>query len=210
LDAAHGYFERKETSLRPSVVVTLDDGFCDNYENAFPVLAEYRIPATIFLAVGCIGKSNTWMQKRGFSKREMLSWHQVGEMAGAGILFGAHTITHPRLIDLRADEARREIKESKDIIEERLGTAVESFAYPYGLFTDVTRNFVEDCGYSIACSTRSGFNNSETDPFLLRRIEVYGMDPLWKLSQKLTFGMNDASILYPFKYYWSRVRAHLS
>ena len=210
LDAAHGYFERKETSLRPSVVVTLDDGFCDNYENAFPVLAEYRIPATIFLAVGCIGKSNTWMQKRGFSKREMLSWHQVDEMAGAGISFGAHTMTHPRLIDLSADEARREIKESKEIIGERLGRTVRSFAYPYGLLTDETRNLVKESGYSIACTTRSGFNNKKADPYALRRIEVYGTDPVWKLSQKLAFGMNDASVLFPLKYYWARARARFS
>jgi len=52
--------------------------------------------------------------------------------------------------------------------------------------------------------------NAVTLPYILRRIEVYGTDALWKQNQKLTFGMNDASLLYPLKYYWSRIRARIS
>lgn len=210
LDIVQKYLNGAEPIPPNSVVVTLDDGLCDNYENAFPVLRKYKIPATIFLVAGKVGKTNEWMQVDGFSRRQMLNWYQVEEMSAAGISFGAHTMTHPRLTKLSTAEAIVEIRESKKIIEDHLGQRVPHFAYPYGLFTEETSVFVKSTGYSMACSTRSGFNNQYTDPYILRRIEVYGTDALWRLNQKLTFGMNDAGLLYPLKYYWSRIRARIS
>jgi hypothetical protein len=68
---------------------------------------------------------------------------------------------------------------------------------------------VEQTGYLSACSTRSGFNNKETDPYELRRIEVFGSDRLWNLKQKLKFGTNDDSWTLPAKYYLQRALSRL-
>ncbi len=188
-----------------AVAITLDDGFEDNYTNAYPLLKKYQIPATIFLTSGLMGGTNQWMSKRGFPERKMLNWQQIEEMNRGEISFGAHTVSHPKLSALSTEASRKEICQSKQTIEERLGGACQHFAYPYGLFTDETSNIVEKAEFTLACSTRSGFNNSERDPFILHRIEVYGTDPVWKLKQKMTYGLNDASLLFPLKYYSTRI-----
>jgi len=69
---------------------------------------------------------------------------------------------------------------------------------------------VKEAGFESACTTRSGFNNKSTDMFQLRRIEIFGNDPLWKVKQKLKFGTNDASVFQPLKYYGSRIVSRIA
>lgn len=192
-----------------AVAVTLDDGFADNHTNALPVLARQRIPATVFLAVSALGGDNRWMSAAGYPSRPMLDWEQIREMQDAGIAFGSHTLSHPRLSTLDREAARAEIEGAKAVLEERLGAPVDTFAYPYGDWSGETVELVREAGHRLACSTRCGFNRPDVDPLLLRRIEVYGTDPAWKLLQKLRYGTNDAGLLEPAKYYWKRATERL-
>ncbi len=190
-------------------LVTLDDGFEDNYRNAFPILKRFQIPAVIYLVTGLIGKTNQWMTMPTFSERKMLSWMQIKKMASQGIDFGSHTVTHPKLNELDDDSVGKELVQSKKVIEEQLGVECQHFAYPYGLLTEKTHKLVQQAGFKTACTTRSGFNNVERNPLTLHRIEVYGDDSTWKLKQKIRFGMNDASWFFPLKYYSTRLLARL-
>lgn len=191
------------------VAVTFDDGFADTYANATPVLARYRIPATMFALSGHVGGTNRWMSTRGFPERSLMSAQQLRDMAAAGIGIGSHTRTHPHLPTLDAVAKRDEIRGSKQDLEDLLGRAVTSFAYPYGHLDDDARLAVEEAGYRSACSVRTGFNGPGVDRFLLRRIEVFGTDSVGQLRQKLKFGANDVSALYPIRYYAGRVASRL-
>jgi hypothetical protein len=104
----------------------------------------------------------------------------------------------------------REIADSKARLEDLLSHPVQHFAYPHGIYNKAVRSTVQQSGYLSACSTRSGFNNNETDRYELRRIEVFGSDRLWNLKQKLKFGTNDDSWTLPLKYYTQRVLSRLS
>jgi peptidoglycan/xylan/chitin deacetylase (PgdA/CDA1 family) len=191
------------------VAVTFDDGFADTFVNAAPILARYRIPATMFALSDRIGARNDWMSARGFPERPLMTATQLREMVAAGIGVGSHTRTHPRLPELDAQAKRDQIRGSKARLEDLLGCRVASFAYPYGLFDDDARQAVEEAGYRAACSVRTGFNGPDADRFLLRRIEVYGGDTPWRLRQKLKFGANDVSPFYPIRYYAGRISARL-
>jgi peptidoglycan/xylan/chitin deacetylase (PgdA/CDA1 family) len=191
------------------VAVTFDDGFADTFANALPILTRYRIPATMFAVADRIGASNDWMSGRGFPNRRLMSASELREMSAAGVAIGSHTRTHPRLPELDGEAKRGEIRGSKTRLEDVIGCGVTAFAYPYGLFDDDARQAVAEAGYRTACSTRSGFNGPDADRYLLRRIEVFGGDNLWQFRQKLKFGANEVSNLYPLRYYAGRILARL-
>lgn len=209
LDTISEHLSRGSELPEKTIAITLDDGFSDNYENAFPIFQEFEIPACIFLATGVIGKTNIWMHTTGFPERTMLTWPQIKEMQNHGILFGAHTVNHVKLPELKSDDMLTELVNSKQHIEKNLGITVKHFAYPYGLFDERVSAMTEKAGYTTACSTRSGFNNLGTDSFTLRRLEIYGTDSVRALKQKITFGVNDSNISFPIRYYLNRIAERL-
>ena len=207
IDQVEKYYSEKIPLPDKAVLITLDDGFEDNYLNALPLFQHYNIPAVIYLATGLIGQTNKWMSTPTYSRRKMLTWSQIKEMSSYGIHFGSHTVTHPKLTELDDDRVSYELTESKQIIEDQLGLECRHFAYPYGLLTEKTRDLVQQAGFKTACATRSGFNNAERDPLMLHRIDVYGNNSTWELKQKVLFGTNDASLFSPLKYYSARLLA---
>ncbi len=190
---------------KKSVLITLDDGFEDNYTQAFPLLKAYHFTALIYLITGLIGQTNEWMSEPEFSKRKLLSWSQIKEMAAYGITFGSHTVSHPKLNELDNNSVSQQLSQSKQTIEDHLGGDCLHFAYPYGLLNEDTPAFVQHSQFKIACTTRSGFNDATRDPLMLHRIEVYGTDSAWTLKQKITFGTNETSIFFPLRYYFTRL-----
>jgi len=210
LDDVHGHLSGRRRLADGALAVTLDDGFADNYENAFPVLTEHRIPATVFVVSGAVGGRSGWMTETSSRRRAMLSWLQMREMHAAGIAFGSHTVTHPHLSALEEGQAMRELRDSKAALEDGLGGEVAHFAYPHGDVSDQVRSLVHAAGYRTACTTRSGFNRPDADPLRLRRLEVYGTDSARNLTRKLRFGVNDGSLGFSLRYYWGRAQARVT
>jgi peptidoglycan/xylan/chitin deacetylase (PgdA/CDA1 family) len=105
----------------------------------------------------------------------MLTWDQIQTMHRAGISFGSHTLAHPVVSRLSADELDRELMESKRTLEEKLGTPVLDFAYPFGKPSDCSRasqEAISRCGYRTAVTTVPGVNYAGASPYRLRRIQV--------------------------------------
>ena len=125
------------------MVITFDDGYRSVYEEAFPVLQRYGMSATVFLTVGKANAANSRESLPSLKGRSMLSWRCIREMQNHGIVFGAHTMTHPDLTHLPVDEVKQEILASKEIIENALGTTVSTFANPYGRYNDLVREVVK-------------------------------------------------------------------
>lgn len=205
LDKITYHIENNIPFPEKTVIITLDDGFKNNYDNAFPIFQEFNIPAIIFLVSGLMEKTNIWMHNNGFPKRSMLSWENIKEMNKHGISFGAHTASHVKLPELTGEKVMEELAESKKHIEDQLGESTKHFAYPYGLVDDIVRDITISAGFQTACSTRSGFNHLDVDTYMLRRLEVYGTDSVRALKQKITFGVNDSERSYILKYYAKRI-----
>jgi peptidoglycan/xylan/chitin deacetylase (PgdA/CDA1 family) len=152
--------------------VTFDDGYRSVYEEAFPVLQTYSIPATVFLMVGEKRSRNLDSPLPSFQGRTMLAWKEIREMHRFGIDFGAHTLSHPDLTRLPLERVQAEVRDGKAVIEDMLGAEVSCFAYPFGRYNQQTQGVVGSY-FCYACSDKLGFIRKGSDLFALERIETY-------------------------------------
>ncbi len=150
------------------IVLTFDDGYLDNYQNALPVLKNYHFPGTFFVITQFIDDSKT-----GY-----MSWSQLGEMVRAGMEIGSHSVDHPDLRnDLRARSLswlQNEIAGSKQTIELRLGIPVRMFNYPAGKYDSRTIQVLQSSGYLAAVTEIQGMRHTSDKPFELKRIRIRG------------------------------------
>lgn len=187
LEEAVKHFQSDFEKISGSVVLTFDDGFADNYYNAFPLLKKYNLPATIFLVSDFIDST----------KGDYLSTSQILEMKDHNISFASHTISHRILAGLSNEEAVSEIRDSKDILGKKLGRQMDFFAYPIGTradFNDDTKEIVKSSGYKCACSNIYGMNYENSDMYELKRIGVETTDSFFMFRKKLDGTLNILSI----------------
>ena len=234
---------KSSESKGQAVVITFDDGYSGTFTEAFPVLQEYQIPATVYLTAGAIETGEiSWYDRiflgmarasedlelwldgprtfrlrsyrermeaateavmylrsvsdderqrwcENFARRfplhpdeirgSMMNWEQVRLMKQHGISFGAHTMTHPVTSRLTPESAKSEISMSKSLIEQRLDSEVDEFAFPFGKSRDcgaVDASVLKRLGFQTALTTIVGVNQTDSDPYRLRRL-VIGDDP---------------------------------
>jgi peptidoglycan/xylan/chitin deacetylase (PgdA/CDA1 family) len=110
------------------VVITIDDGYRDFSDHVVPLLVRYRLPALLYLATGLVANGNG-----APADPEALTWSMLREAVDTGLVtIGAHTHHHVDLSRVSADEARQEMRECKETVEDRLGVPCRHFAYPWG------------------------------------------------------------------------------
>lgn len=242
LDDAVPLLRNGQGFRRPSIILTIDDGYRDNYTLAYPIIRKHDLPVTIYLTAGFIGgDTGLWLDdieyalqstdrenlslekvlgqsridisthegkkaaekkiyavlsKKGEQERKdallelytaldvpepsasgrdriMMNWEEVKEMAENSVNFGAHTVSHPFLPAMPLDEAKREIQDSKRLIEEKTGRTVRHFAIPNGKDDDFSPELKEICaeiGFDTVVTTEPGVVGGSSNPYALARI----------------------------------------
>lgn len=115
----------------------------------------------------------------------MLTWSQVREIDRSGIELGAHSVSHPQLDLLRPAVARAEIEGSRQALEDGIGRAVDTFAYPFGSYDRRVREMVVEAGFNAACAVKHAISHRGDDRFALARIIVRADDDVAKLARYL-------------------------
>jgi hypothetical protein len=171
----HGLENRED--LSKAVVITFDDGYRDFYTDAMEVIKQCGFTATIYLATGRIRD-----QAQRIDGVEYLTWSDVRELHKEGIRFGSHTVTHPDMRSLGPEQIEYELAYSKETMEDKLGVAVSSFAYPFAFpeqdktFTCYLEDVLGNCGFENGVSTILGRASLGKNKFFLPRIPVNSWD----------------------------------
>jgi peptidoglycan/xylan/chitin deacetylase (PgdA/CDA1 family) len=165
--------ERRDAGSLPArpAAITFDDGFADFADEALPALAEHRLAATLYVTTGflagCPGGSAP-----ARPEDPTLAWSQLRELEHEGVELGAHSHGHPHLDTLTPSAAREEIAGCKKLLEDELGHAVASFAYPNGYSSRTVRRLVRETGYRSACAVRNTLSSTADDRFALARLTL--------------------------------------
>jgi peptidoglycan/xylan/chitin deacetylase (PgdA/CDA1 family) len=146
-----------------SILITFDDGYLDNYSNAFPLLKKYSMKASFYIITGMIGMN------------DRLSVANIKEMQAAGMDFGSHTVTHRPLAELSMKEVTTELKSSKADLEQIIGKTVEFIAYPCGSYSAETLKLVRQAGYIGGFSVKPGFAMFD-NRLTIKRLPIFHFD----------------------------------
>jgi peptidoglycan/xylan/chitin deacetylase (PgdA/CDA1 family) len=177
LSALADFVAGRAGAPRDGVLVTIDDGSASLLGIAAPILARHRIPAVAFVCPGLVGRDGSPL---GAPERN-LGWDELAKLAEAGLVLGSHSLTHRSLAALEDSELREELARSRELIEARLGSRVDAFAYPFGTRADFdarTTRLLRECGYRIAFTSQHGAIRAGQDPLLLPRTKVEGGEGL--------------------------------
>jgi len=185
-DALTRLADPESENAASEVAVTFDDGTPDFVDHALAILVEHSIPVTLYVATDFVetGTPFPW-------GAPAISWPALVEACSTGLVeIGAHTHRHRRLDRCTPAEARDELTRSVDLIEDRLGQRVRSFAYPKAylappLIEAEVRSRFES---AVLAGTRAN-PPGRTDPYRVARSPIQRSDSPGCFAAKLAGGM---------------------
>lgn len=156
------YLQKGQPLPEKPVLITFDDGYVDNYSNAFPIMKKYGFTAIIFLVTNDVGRDPRYV-----------TWQQAREMQQAGFLFGSHTVHHRELTKITTEQALQELRQSRHDLIEHLGQAPLFLAYPGGYYDLSVEHLARQAGYRAAFTVRFGVVDQDSDVYALERIPLF-------------------------------------
>jgi peptidoglycan/xylan/chitin deacetylase (PgdA/CDA1 family) len=158
------------TAGRRAVAITIDDGLAD-VEPACETLAALGLPATLFVPSGYVGGTAGWLPGPD-GKRPVLSASAIRNLADRGFEIGSHGRAHLAADVNRGGLIWHDAMSSRRELEDCIGRAVSSFAYPFGYHSATGRRAVRDAGYAQACAVGDLPADPRADRFALPRLQV--------------------------------------
>jgi peptidoglycan/xylan/chitin deacetylase (PgdA/CDA1 family) len=177
--------------VAPSVFLTFDDGFLDNYETVLPLLRERGMRAFVFVLPPLVdeGSPLVWPEVAAdaerFAAMRSVTWEMLEEMKEGGFEVGAHTLTHPHLPELDDEALEHELSESRQRVKVRLGSC-DTLAYPFGEWSPRVEAAAKRCGYRFAFSLPTERGQRSADVLTIPRLNVDYRDSGRRLAAKLS------------------------
>ncbi|RUA16737.1 MAG: hypothetical protein DSY55_03515 [Clostridia bacterium] len=157
---------RPELPEKP-VILTFDDGYLDNYENAFPILQEHNMVATFFIITDFADRAATDPAYARYA-----TWGQIRKMDKAGMEIGSHTRDHPDLRDRSDDFLVWQALGSSQTIEANIGKKPRVLAYPSGYYDEKTVRVFHSAGFWGAVTIQPGVEHDSHRLFELKRLRI--------------------------------------
>ena len=142
------------------IILTFDDGYEDNWRVVLPMLEERGMKAVFYMVTNSIGKPG------------YLTWDNLFDMERRGMEIGSHTANHLPLTTLSPEKQREELRLSKLMLEWKGMKTIYSFSYPNGSYNAGVVAMLAEEEYLTAVTGEAGLNTLETNPYLLRRVNI--------------------------------------
>ncbi|WP_253205657.1 polysaccharide deacetylase family protein [Clostridium estertheticum] len=175
LDELYNYMKTGKDLPSKPIVITFDDGYKDNYTNAYPILKEFKLKATIFVITNTIDH-----------EKDYLTSAEIKLMDSNNIRVESHTSSHEHLDQISYVDNVNTMKTSKIKLEKILNKKIDYIAYPYGGYTLNTIKAAKQSGYKLAFSTEFGLIDKNDNIYSLGRIFVNSNFSLEEFKVKLT------------------------
>jgi peptidoglycan/xylan/chitin deacetylase (PgdA/CDA1 family) len=150
-------------------LVTFDDAYQDFRQFAWPILDNLRIPATLFVIADAIGGWNDWDDLAPRRHRHLTAG-ELRELHRSGVRIGSHTRSHRPLVRLSDAELLSELRDSRHFLEDLLGGAVPTLAYPGGA-AGLRERIAAEEWYELAFAVDPGPLDAFCDPYLIPRFD---------------------------------------
>ena len=149
------------------IIITFDDGYEDNYQNAFPALRDHGMVGTFFIITDFADLAATDPTYARYA-----TWDQLQEMDAAGMELGSHSRNHPDLRGRDADFLVWQILGSSQTLEANLGKKPRIFCYPSGSYDQQVIQVVHDAGFWGAVTTQPGVTHDNGHLYEMKRLRI--------------------------------------
>ena len=163
---------KSRQNVMNTVILTFDDGYENNYTEAFPSLKKYGFRGNFYIVGNDVGKT-----KNQDGVKKYMTYGQIKQMHGQGMEIGSHSMSHDPLTSIKPDMLPWEIYQPLNLFYEKMGFWISGIAFPNGAFNDtiiaeVRKYFKYEYGFSGIAGCNTLKIVTET-PFALRRAGVY-------------------------------------
>ncbi len=149
-----------ELQIKKPVVLTFDDGYDDNFTQAFPDIVSAGMTGNFYIITGSVGKP------------AYMTAGQLKAMEKAGMTIGSHTVAHEDLAIISVDRQTKELAESKTFLKNLLGKNIADLCYPSGKYSPLTLTIAKQLGYKTGTTTKFGLAELNSDMLQLPRVRM--------------------------------------
>ena len=186
-DEFYDFIVKDKPVPKKSVLITFDDGYENQYKNAYPILKEYKFHAIMFIITDYLDKGTLYLKS-----------NELKTMSDNGINIESHTTNHAKLDKIAYKDQLLNLKDSKDILEKICNKAVRFIAYPYGYFNKDTVTSCQKAGYIMAFTTSGKWANVNKGVYAINRIYIFPQFNLDDFKDRIT-DSNYGQVVHPIE-----------
>jgi len=167
-------------------VITFDDAFESFFQNALPALAAAKVPVLLFVPTGYLGRKSAWFDygsENAVGEQVVSAEELQRRVREEAIEIGSHTVNHLNLAEISDEQARAELRDSRQTLESLCQRKVNSISFPYGSGGAREARLAAEAGYDFCFGVLPETLSGTIHSGLVGRVSVQPTD--WDIEFKL-------------------------